>query len=56
MPAARLVGMERQALRDAVVCYNAAGLTGLYDWPKPGRRERLSKPCNQALTDVGLKE
>ena len=35
--AARLVGMERQALRDAVVRYNAEGLAGLYDRPKPGR-------------------
>jgi hypothetical protein len=43
MSAVRLVGMERQTLRDAVVCYNAAGLTGLYHRPKPGRRERLSK-------------
>lgn len=40
--AARLVGMERQALRDAVVRYNAEGLSGLYDRPKPGRPERLS--------------
>jgi hypothetical protein len=31
--AARLVGMERQALRDAVVRYNAEGLAGLYDRP-----------------------
>ena len=35
--AARLVGMERQALRDAVVRYNAEGLAELYDRPKPGR-------------------
>jgi transposase len=41
--AARLVGMERQALRDAVVRYNAEGLTGLYDRPKPGRPQRLSE-------------
>jgi hypothetical protein len=27
--AARLAGMERQALRDAVVRYNAEGLAGL---------------------------
>ena len=38
--AARLAGMERQALRDAVVRYNAEGLAGLYDRPKgrPARR------------------
>ncbi len=41
--AARLAGMERQALRDAVVCYNAEGLAGLYDRPKPGRPPRLSE-------------
>jgi hypothetical protein len=35
--AARLAGMERQALRDAVVRYNAEGLAGLRDRPK-GRR------------------
>ena len=35
--AARLAGLERQALRDAVVRYNAEGLAGLYDRPKPGR-------------------
>ena len=41
--AARAVGMERQALRDAVVRYNAEGLAGLVDRP-PGRRpERLSE-------------
>jgi transposase len=41
--AARLAGMERQALRDAVVRYNAEGLAGLRDRPKPGRRPALSE-------------
>jgi transposase len=41
--AARLAGMERQALRDAVVRYNAEGVAGLFDRPKPGRPERLSE-------------
>jgi transposase len=41
--AARLAGMERQALRDAVVRYNGEGLAGLYDRPKPGRPQRLSE-------------
>ena len=41
--AARLVGMERPALRDAVARYNAEGLAGLYDRPKPGRPPRLSE-------------
>ena len=39
--AARLAGMDRQTLRDAVVRYNAKGLEGLHDRPKgttPPRR------------------
>ena len=32
--AARLEGMERQALRDAVVRYNAQGVDGLTDRPR----------------------
>jgi transposase len=32
--AARLAGMERQALRDAVVRYNAEGVSGLSDRPR----------------------
>jgi transposase len=39
--AARLAGMERQALRDAAVRYNAEGLAGLRNRPHPGRRPRL---------------
>jgi transposase len=39
--AARVVGRERQSLRDAVVRYNAEGLTGLRDRPRSGRREKL---------------
>ena len=41
--AARLAGMERQALRDAVVRYNAEGLGGLRDRPTPGRRPALTE-------------
>lgn len=33
MGAARLAGMEHQALHDAVVRYNAEGVAGLYDRP-----------------------
>jgi transposase len=47
--AARLAGMERQALRDAVLRYNAEGLPGLYDRPKPGRPQRLSEAEQAAL-------
>lgn len=41
--AARAVGMERQALRDAVVRFNAEGLAGLVDRPRGHRREILSE-------------
>ena len=40
--AARLAGMERQALRDAVTRYNAEGLAGLHDRPKGRPRRRLT--------------
>src|ERR687886_1877499 len=46
--AARLAGMERQALRDAVLRFNAEGLEGLRDRPKPGRCPALAEP-EQAL-------
>jgi transposase len=39
--AARLVGLERQGLRDAVLRFNAEGLTGLRDRLKPGRPPTL---------------
>jgi putative transposase len=41
--AARLAGMERQALRDAVRRYNAEGLAGLRDRAKPGRPPTLAE-------------
>ena len=47
--AARLAGMERQALRDAVVRYNAEGLAGLHDRPEPGRPPRLGEAEQAAL-------
>jgi transposase len=47
--AARLAGMGRQALRDAVARYNAEGLAGLHDRPKPGRPARLSEAEQAAL-------
>jgi transposase len=46
--AARLAGMERQALRDAVVRSNVAGRAGLHDRAKPGRPQRLSE-AEQAM-------
>ena len=41
--AARLAGMERQALRDAVIRYNAEGPSGLHDRPRSGRPEALPR-------------
>ena len=47
--AARLAGMERQALRDAVIRYNAEGPEGLHDRPRSGRPEGLSEGQQAAL-------
>ena len=47
--AARLAGMERQALRDAVIRYNTEGPGGLYDRPRSGRPEGLSEDRQAAL-------
>ena len=53
--AARLVGLERQALRDAVVRYNAEGLEGLRDRPKPGRPSTLSEAEQAVLVAAILR-
>jgi transposase len=47
--AARLAGMERQALRDAVIRYNVEGPEGLHDRPRSGRPEGLSDGQQAAL-------
>ncbi|HET6519011.1 MAG TPA: IS630 family transposase [Geminicoccaceae bacterium] len=47
--AARLAGMERQALRDAVIRYNAEGPDGLHDRPRSGRPEGLTPGQQAAL-------
>jgi transposase len=52
--AARLAGMERQALRDAVVRYNAEGLAGLHDRPRPGAPRRLEAEKDEALSRLVL--
>ncbi|WP_109156589.1 MULTISPECIES: IS630 family transposase [unclassified Azospirillum] len=52
--AARLAGMDRQALRDAVVRYNAEGVAGLYDRPLPGRPEWLSEGEQATLKAIIL--
>jgi transposase len=52
--AARLAGMERQALRDAVVRYNAEGPAGLYSRRSPGRRPRLDDEQRARLRQLVL--
>ena len=47
--AARLAGMERQALRDALLRYNAEGPSGLHDRPRSGRPEALTEGQQAAL-------
>ena len=49
--AARLAGMGRQALRDAVLRHNVEGVAGLHDRPKLGRPQRLSE-AEQAVLAV----
>jgi transposase len=50
--AARLAGMERQALRDAVLRFNTEGLEGLRDRPKPGRPPALTEAEQAVLLDA----
>ena len=52
--AARLAGMERQALRDAVVRYNAKGVSGLSDRPRT-RPSRLTEGQQAALRALILR-
>ena len=52
--AARLAGMERQALCDAVGRYNAEGLAGLHNRRSPGRRSRLDEAQLAALRQLVL--
>ena len=52
--AARLAGLERQALRDAVLRHNAEGLAGLRDRPRPARRPRLDEERRAALRRLVL--
>jgi transposase len=52
--AARLAGMERQALRDAVVRFNAEGLAGLYNRRPPPRPGKLTAAELQELSQVIL--
>jgi putative transposase len=50
--AARLAGMERQALRDAVVRYNAEGLAGLYNRRAAARSGKLTEAELQVLSEL----
>jgi putative transposase len=52
--AARLAGMDRQTLRDWVHRYNAEGIAGLCDRPKPGRIPKLSEGQMASLKAVVL--
>ena len=47
--AARLAGMERQALHDAIQRFNAEGPDGLHDRHRSGRPEQLSPGQQAAL-------
>lgn len=53
--AARLAGMERQALRDAVVRYNAASLAGLEDRARGRPRRKLTPRQEAALKELVLR-
>ena len=50
--AARLANMSVQALRDAVLRYNAEGLDGLYNRPGPGRKSKLNSAQQAELADL----
>ncbi len=52
--AARLAGMERQVLHDAVGRYNAESLDGLHDRPRPGAKPRLDEEQMKQLRQVVL--
>jgi transposase len=52
--AARLAGMERQALRDAVLRFNAEGIAGLHDRSHPGPAAKLSHDQQAAVKAWGL--
>ena len=49
--AAKSAGMDRQTLRDWVQRYNAEGLAGLADHPRPGRPPRLNAEQMQELNE-----
>ena len=52
--AARLAGMDRQTLRDWVHRYNAQGIAGLCNRPKPGRTPNLTEGQMASLKAIVL--
>jgi transposase len=50
--AARLAGLSGQALRDAILRYNAEGLDGLYDRPRSGRPRKLDEAQQAELSRI----
>ena len=52
--AARAAGMDRQTLRDWVHRYNAEGVAGLRDRPRPGRPCALDEGRQAALKGLAL--
>lgn len=50
--AARAGGMDRQTLRDWVHRYNEAGIAGLHDRARSGRRPRLAPAQTEALAAI----
>lgn len=52
--AARAVGMERQAVRDAIQRYNAEGWSGLYDRPRSGRPPKMTPEQQAAFKEKVL--
>jgi transposase len=52
--AARAAGMDRQTLRDRVRRYNAEGVAGLRDRPRPGRPRGLDEGRQAALKALVL--
>ncbi len=53
--AARAAGMDRQTLRDWVIRFNAEGVGGLRDQPRPGRPTRMTEGQQAAFKAVVLR-
>ena len=53
--AARAAGMDRQTLRDWVIRFNAEGVDGLRDAPRPGRPARMTEGQQAAFKALILR-